>query len=244
MPIKAGIPLVAGPLPKRPTNLSVIKACRLLDALHPASRDALAAKSFMAYADKGEMIWMAGAPAEFCSVVGTGFVKMSKSTPNGQDVALQLLGPGQAFGLIASLEGREFPLSATAVTNCWYLKIPTREMLTLYLEYPALKDRIIRSIVPRVRQESDMMAHMCSGRVDERIAATLLILADTYGCKTRERIELDLPLTRQDITEIAGTTTEATIRLLCKWQGDGLVSTARQHVTILRPGELVNILQG
>lgn len=244
MPIKAGIPLVAGALPERPSNLSVIEACRLLDALTPAARDTLAAKSFMAYADKGEMIWMAGAPAEFCSVVGIGFVKMSKSTPHGQEVAIELLGPGQAFGLMAAIEGREFPLSATAVTNCWYLKIPTREMLSLYVDSAALKDRIVRSIGPRLRKAHDMVARMSSSRVEERIAAILFILADSYGCETNGGIELEVPLTRQDISEMAGTTAETTIRVLSKWQKDGLVSTARQHITILRPDELANVLQG
>lgn len=244
MTLKNEIALAVGSIPDRPSNLSVVEACSLLNALNPEAREQLAMKSFMAYAEKGETIWMAGAPADFCAVVGVGFVKMSKTTPHGQEVAVELLGPGQVFGLMAAIEGKSFPLGATAVTNTWYLKIPTREMLGVYQVSSSLKDQIIRNIGPRLRKAHDMMTRLSSGKVEERIAAILFILADSYGHETPSGIELSVPLTRQDISEMAGTTTESTIRVLSRWQKEGLVSTSRQLITILLPDELLEVLQG
>jgi CRP-like cAMP-binding protein len=244
MPLSAEIAHDLGSIPERPSNLCVIEACSLLNALEPAAREELAGRAFMAYAEKGEIIWMAGAPADFCSVVGVGFVKMTKSTPHGQEVAVELLGPGQAFGLMAAIEGRSFPLAATAVTNTWYLKIPTRELMCFYRDSTPLKDQIIRNIAPRLRKAHDMMGRLSSGRVDERIAAVLFILADSYGRRTASGIELAVPLTRQDISEMAGTTTESTIRVLSRWQKDGLVSTTKRLITILAPDDLLEVLQG
>ncbi|HWA83517.1 MAG TPA: Crp/Fnr family transcriptional regulator [Fimbriimonadaceae bacterium] len=244
MPIRSAIDVAVGSMPERPANESVIEACCLLEGLPPHVCERLAANSFMAYADKGEMIWMAGAPAEFCSVVGIGFVKMSKGTPHGQEVILELLGPGQAFGLMAAIEGRDFPLSATAVTNCWYLKIPARELVACYEESPALKDRIVRTVGRRLRKAQDMAARMSSGKAEERIAAILFILADSYGRETEGGLELTVPLTRQDVAEMAGTTMETAIRVLSKWQKEGFVSTVHRCITILEADRLAEILQG
>lgn len=229
-------------IPERPSKFAVVESCSLLNGLDRGTRSDLASASFMAYAEKGELIWMAGNPAEFCAVLGTGFVKMTKSSPSGQEVAVELLGPGQAFGLMAAIEGRSFPLSATAVTNSWYLKIPSQELLTAYNESASLKDAILRNLAPRLRKAHDMMSRLSSGSVEERIAAVMFILADSYGRQSVKGIELTVPLTRSDIAEMAGTTTESSIRVISRWQKDRLISTDHRMITILNPEGLQRIL--
>ena len=64
--------------PTRPSNIAVIEACTMLNSLTADERMELASQSFMAFAERGEMIWAAGSPSEFSAVVGTGFIKMSK----------------------------------------------------------------------------------------------------------------------------------------------------------------------
>lgn len=227
-------------IPDRPSNVSVVEACTLLNVIDSASRAQLAQVSFMAYAERSEMIVSTGSPSEFVAIVGAGFIKMTKSAANGQEMAMELLGPGQCLGLLAAIEGRPYPLSAVAVTNCWYLKVPTREILSLYRDSGALKDAVIRNIGPRLRKAHDMMMRLSSVKVEERIAAILFILSDSYGITTSEGIEIGVPLTRQDIAEMAGTTVETTIRVLSRWQKEGVVSTDRQRIKILKEATLLD----
>jgi CRP/FNR family transcriptional regulator, nitrogen oxide reductase regulator len=242
VPLKAI--LAMNNIPEKPGTYAVIQSCTLLNGLEPEARERLAERSFMAYAEKGEIIWMSGAPSDYSGIVGVGFVKMTKSSPNGQEVAVELLGPGQAFGLLASIEGRAFPLSATAVTNTWYLKLPTREMITIYNTSLAFKDAIIRSLGPRLRRAHEMMSRLSSGKVEERLAAVLFILADSYGREMPRGVEIEVPLTRHDLSEMAGTTTESTIRVLSRWQKEGIIATERHVITILQPEELQALLEG
>jgi len=230
--------------PERPSKAAVINSCTLLNSLEEEALRRLTEVSHMAYAERGEPIWMAGAKAEFMAVVGVGFVKMTKSTPQGTEMAVELLGPSQAFGLMAAIEGRDFPLTAIAVTNTWYLKLPTREIQPIYARSSLLKDQVIRHIGPRLRKAHDMMSRLGSGKVEERIAAVLFILADSYGHETSDGVELDVPLTRADISEMAGTTTETAIRVLSRWQKDGIVATDRQMITILDQDALSDVLLG
>lgn len=206
----------------------------MLNALNSEDRSTLAESSFMAYAERGEAIWLAGSPSEIIGVVGVGFVKMTKTTPSGQENTLELLGPGKCFGLVVAIEGRAYPLSAIAVTNTWYLKIPSRVILPIYQNSNGLKDRVVRTLGPRLRKAYDMMTRLSSGKVEDRLAAILFILADSYGVRHAAGLHIQVPLTRQDLAEMAGTSVETTIRVMSRWQKDGLVHTDRQAITIVQ----------
>lgn len=226
----------------RPNVIDVIETCSLLNALKDEERRALAEKSFLAFAERGEAIWLAGAPSHFIGIVGDGFIKMTRTTIQGSEVAMELLGPGQCFGLFAAIEGRSYPLTAVAVTNTWYVKIPTRVFIEIYNLSSAFKDQVVRSLGPRLRRAHDMMARMASNKVEQRIAAVLLILMDSYGDKTDKGIQISVPLTRQDLSEMAGTTVETSIRIMSKWQKAGILSTDHQVITIVDSSALDELL--
>jgi len=205
----------------------------MLNPLTEPEVQSVAEQSFMAYAERGEALWLAGSPSHIVAVVGAGFVKMTRTTPQGSEVAIELLGPGQCLGLLVAVEGREYPLSAIAVTNTLYLKIPTRTILEIYNSNIVLRDHLLRSLAPRLRKAQDMMARMSTGKVEQRIAAVLLILADSYGEAQAEGTRIAVPLTRQDLSEMAGTTVETSIRVMSRFQKDGILATDKQMITIL-----------
>jgi len=225
-------------IPEKPAVNAVIKSCSILNALTAEEHDQLASHGFMAYADRGEVIWLAGSPSHTVCIVGSGFIKMTRSTPQGAEVAIELLGPGQCFGLLVAIEGREYPLTAVAVTKTWYLKIPTRSVMEIYASNINLKDHILRTLGPRLRKAHDMMARMSMGRMEQRLAAVLLILMDSYGQPQKVGIRIEVPLTRQDLAEMAGTTVETAIRVMSKMQKEGVVKTDKQMITILDAASL------
>lgn len=225
-------------VPDKPSINSAIGACSILNALNEEERARLAEQSFMAYAERGEIIWLTGSPSQNIAVVGTGFVKMTRTTPQGAEVAIELLGPGQCFGLLVAIEGREYPLTAIAVTNTWYLKIPSRAFVEVYTANPNLRDHILRGLSPRLRKAHDMMARMSMGRMEQRIAAVLLILLDSYGEPQKLGTRIGVPLTRQDLAEMAGTTVETSIRVMSKLQKEGILTTDKQMITVLDAASL------
>lgn len=218
--------------PEKPSAISVLESCTLLNVLTYDELTALAAKSHLAYAERGEIIWLAGSSSHVFAIVGCGFVKMTRTTPQGSEVAIELLGPGQCLGLIVALEGREYPLGATAVTNTWYLKIPTPVFTEVYNSNLKLRDQLFRGLGPRLRKAHDMMARMSTGKIDQRLSAVLLILMDSYGEKCSAGVQIAVPLTRQDLSEMAGTTIETTIRIMSRWQKLGILATDHQMITI------------
>lgn len=229
--------------PNKPSIKSVIESCSILNALTSDERDHLVSNSFMAYADRGEVIWLAGARSQIVAIVGKGFVKMTRSTPQGTEVAIELLGPGQCLGLLVAIEGGDYPLTAVAVTKTWYLKIPTPFLMGIYTSNVNLKDHILRTLAPRLRKAHEMMARMSMGRMEQRLAAVLLILMDSYGERQTNGMRIAVPLTRQDLAEMAGTTVETAIRVMSKLQKEGILKTDKQMITILDSATLSESLQ-
>lgn len=217
----------------RPSKPAVLRASSMLNDLSREHRARLVEESFSAFASRGEMIWLAGWTAEGCGIIGEGFVKMTKTTPRGVDTVVEILGPGQAFGLLACIEVRSYPLSAVAATDVWYLKVPRTVLADVYEDSVPLKDRLVRALGPRLRKAHDMMGRLSSGRVENRLAAVIVILAESYGEETSQGVRLTLPLSRQDLSEMAGTTLETAIRIMSRWQREGVMVTEHQVITIL-----------
>lgn len=219
-------------LSEQPTVLEVLHSSTLLKALGREDIDRLSPVCHMAQIDRGQVIWMRGDQTPFFGIVGTGFVKMVKSSGDGSELTAEIMGPGQVFGLLGAIEGIGCPLSAQAVTPAWYLKVPKKDFLAVYGDTPALKDHVVIRTASRLRQAYEMMARMANGTVGQRLAAVLVILAESYGERTEGGIEITIPLTRQDLADIAGTTVETTIRTISKWQRDGWVEFAHRRLLI------------
>jgi CRP/FNR family transcriptional regulator, nitrogen oxide reductase regulator len=217
----------------RPSVASALHSSTLFNALTPTEMESLACVGRLVHAQRGETIWLSGADVDFFGLVANGFVKMVKPQASGNDVTLELMGPGQVFGLLGTIDGKGCPLMAVAVTDVWYLRIPKSVFLPIYQDNGTLKDRLVRRLSVRYHDTLELLARMSSGRVDERIAAILYILSESYAERVKEGIRIQVPLTRQDLSEMAGTTVESTIRVLSRWQKAGIVSTERHYITIL-----------
>jgi CRP/FNR family transcriptional regulator len=221
-----------GPIPDRPSNISVLRSSTLLNSLSGDDLEELAETSHMAYAERGETIWMHGGHVDFFGLVGEGFVKMVKSFDSGQEVTTEIFGPGQIFGLLSTVDGTGCPLAARAVCNTWYLKAPKTQIKSIYDDQMIFREQLMRRTIGRFRQTSDMMAKLAIGRVDERIALILLMLSESYGHEEGKSVTISIPLIRQDIAEMAGTTVESTIRTMSRWQKSGAVISQNGHITI------------
>ena len=95
----------------------------------------------------------------------------------------------------------------------------------------------------RIQVLQDRLREMATERVERRIANTLLRLARQTGRKTPEGVQIDLPLSRQDLAELCGTTLYTVSRTLSRWEMDGIVEAGRERVVIRAPHRLVMIAQ-
>jgi CRP-like cAMP-binding protein len=80
-------------------------------------------------------------------------------------------------------------------------------------------------------------------RVERRVARTLLRLVREAGRRVDHGVEIDFPISRQDIAEMTGTTLFTVSRLLSAWEDRGIVRSGRQRIVLTKPHALVAIAE-
>lgn len=219
----------------------IVESSKLLAALEEGVREELAGLMTVHKVSKGDVIWRGGDAKGYFAIVGSGFIKMSRSGGHGNEVTLEIMGPGQVFGLNGLLLGRACPLNATALTPGLYGYAPNAPILPAINSNSAFKDALLRRTMLRLHEKVDLLGRMSSGRVEERIVAVLFTLVDSYGRKESDRVVIEVPLARQQLAELAATTTETTVRIMTKWQREGIVSTDSRTISILNMAALEGI---
>jgi CRP-like cAMP-binding protein len=79
---------------------------------------------------------------------------------------------------------------------------------------------------------------MSTQQVEQRIAHALLRLAKQSGRKVDHGIEIDFPISRQDIAQMTGTTLHTVSRTLSGWEQSGLIESGRQRIVLREPHKI------
>ena len=87
----------------------------------------------------------------------------------------------------------------------------------------------------------ERVSELSTERVSQRLARTLLRLAEHDGHVRGQAIEIAHPITRQELADLAGTTLFTASRLLSRWEERGLVASTRGHVTLTQPAGLAQL---
>src|SRR4051812_30518771 len=113
--------------------IDVLSQVPLFAGLSPAARLEVAAAAQTCAAEAGAILFREGEPARAFFVVKSGSVKLTQLTPEGHQVVLRLLGPGEAFGGVAIYGGAAYPVTAEAVppvTACEWAGALMADLLT------------------------------------------------------------------------------------------------------------------
>lgn len=192
---------------------------------------------------KDQFIFFEGDPARYLYLVKEGKVKILKQSPSGKDIILEVTPPGEVFGGVGIL-AEEHPASAQAMEHSQILKISRRDFFSLFGRYPPLAVEVIVALGRRLRDAHTIIRGLASERVERRIARILLKLADRIGSPEAEEIKLNIHLTRQDIADMVGSTVETAIRVMSRFQKEGLIRSLKGRVLITNKERLTAIAEG
>lgn len=200
-------------------------AIPVLASLKADDRAALSPLCELQAYEKGARIFEEGEPAERIYFLFIGRVKIVKSTPE-RDLIIEILGPGEPVGTVAAFERRPFPATAIAIEPCGVVSIPEREFFTLIELRPEITRRLLAGLTLRLITLNKRLADM-TGSVEYRMARLFSTLAERMGQKHGQAVFIPLVLSRQEIADLAGTTIETAIRVMSRWQKEGVVETEK-----------------
>jgi CRP/FNR family transcriptional regulator len=117
--------------------------------------------------------------------------------------------------------------------------IPKSDFLHILNNNPQFFQKIIKKMCSDMGVMEEKLVTIAQKSVRERLAATLLMLKETYGLEGDQSELIDIALSREDLANIIGTATETVIRLLSDFKQNKLIAFEGKKIKVLNQQALV-----
>lgn len=204
---------------------------------------AVAAKGVLRRLQRRDLLFHQGDSAAEFAVVLQGRLKLTQVSAEGQELIVRYVGPGEMCAVVALFDGQVYPAAAEAVGDTTVIAWPRKTLDELLRGHPQLALNVLRILSERMGELSDRLRELATERVARRVARALLRLASKAGRRTDRGVEIDMPLTREDIARLTGTTLFTVSRVMADWEEAGIVESGRERVVIRSPHGLVTIAE-
>lgn len=220
---------------------SLVANLSMFAGLAPAEQDDLLREARSVRYPKGSAIFEQGAEIDRFFVLLHGHLRVEKTTAQGHQTVVRYVSAGELFGVAQAMNLSHYPATAVAAVDSIALAWPSSSWARLTARYPSLAGSIMQTIGNRLQDTQTRVIEISNEQVEQRVAHALLRLAKQAGRKVEAGIEIDFPISRQDIAEITGTTLHTVSRILSAWETQGLVEGGRQRI-VLRDSHRLHLL--
>lgn len=152
-------------------------------------------------------------------------------TPEGAQLMVRFMGPGDLMGCAAAFRRIPYPGTATAMADSVVLSWPASEFQALIERHPKLASNALAVVGGRAEYMLQRLSEAAASSAEQRIAQALLRLAQE-GPNTGEATPI-LPISRQQLAELSATTLFTVSRVISAWARAGIVGSARNRISIL-----------
>lgn len=188
------------------------------------SRRALADICLSKSVDKKQIIFSEGEKgyALFCCINGR--IQLHKTTPDGKEVVIKVIKPGEIFGEVILFETSVYPVTAVALSRSQIFIIPKHQFLCL-LERPDFRNDFMSTLMRKQRYLADQIKHLTTHDVEDRL---FLFLKENYG----EKDTIQPAMSKKDMAAAIGTTPETLSRILLRLKKDEVLSWDDKVITV------------
>lgn len=189
---------------------------------------------------KSSNIFFEGDPGDGVYFVKSGQVKITKTSEEGGEQILHLLGPGDIFGEVVLFDGGDFPATAQTIVDCQIGMIRNQDMESFIRGNPEVALKFLKVMSQRLRAAQVKIKNLALQDTLRRTIGMLLHLAQEHGQKTAEGVEINLPLNRQELANMVGTSRETVTRILSRLNKENLIILDKHKIVILDEEELMD----
>lgn len=189
----------------------------------------------------GATLFEEGDTADTFYLLLDGVVRLMRITAQGEQVVIHHIMPGKLFGIAPALESRSFSMTAKAASEGLALSWPRQIWADFAEANPQFEGVTRATVAERVTEMTDKIIELATQPVERRIALALMRLTKQAGRVTAQGTEIDFPVTRQDLSELTGTTMHSVSRYMSAWQRAGIVHSTRRRVVVVKPSDLEEV---
>ncbi|MFT0622932.1 fumarate/nitrate reduction transcriptional regulator Fnr [Ectopseudomonas guguanensis] len=180
---------------------------------------------------KHDHLIRAGDPVQYVYALRSGALKSYLLSPDGTDQVTGFHFPGELIGLDALGEQRH-PSYAAALETSMICAIPVNQLEDLAGQMPGLRKQLLRTLGREIHEEHEHHGHVRES-AEERLVAFLLNLSVRYSRRGLSASNFALPMSRRDIANYLGLTTETVSRLFTRFRELNLIAGHGHEVQLL-----------
>ena len=184
---------------------------------------------------ESDTIFAEGEKAEFLPIVLTGNVKMVRYPEIGKEFIIGFFGDGEVFAIPPAMDGKSYPATCVAVEQTRLLILARPDFLRLMQESSEFSAIVLEKMCGLLRESAETINNLASSSPEHRVGKILLRLAKETPTK--------INLRRQDIADMAGLTTETTIRVIKRLAEKDLLKIVKGKIILEKPERLRNFLR-
>jgi CRP/FNR family cyclic AMP-dependent transcriptional regulator len=206
----------------------LLAQCSLFRGLSTDERNLLVARAHLRRVDAGDTIFLMDSAGDSMMAILEGNVRISVPSPEGKEIVLAILHPGEVFGEIALLDGKGRTADARAMTRCNIAVLDRRDVVSFFERQPNAWPKLVEVLCDRLRRTDQHLAEMALLEIPLRLAKTLLRLltaGDAGGPK--------IALSQRELGNIVGASRESVNKCLNEWQRRGIVRIDDNIITIV-----------
>lgn len=221
----------------------VVSRTPALAGVSSASLDRLVAAARCRTVERGGYLWHAGDPADSLTLIRAGLVKVVKSNQKGRRAICGLFGAPDTVGDAAVLRGIPYPADVlVASPSATLIELPRRDVLTAIEHEPHLGMSCAQAVQNKLTTLLDKIDVLSAGAVEARLATLLLNLYDRFGDDLEDETKIiPLVLSRQELADLVSTTFETAIRVMTRWEREGVVDTTSNGFVIRKREQLERV---
>ena len=208
--------------------------CILFRGLSPDERKVLVAQARIRNFSTGDTIFLMGSSGDSMMAVLEGTVRISVPSPEGKEIVLAILQPGELLGEIALLDGKERTADARAMTDCSLAILERRAVLAFLERHPSGCLSLIEVLCRRLRHSDQQIAEMVFLDLPARLAKALLRMSSVANGRATTRIQLS----QRELGNFVGSSRESINKCLREWQRSGIVRIDDNKITITKRAAL------
>lgn len=223
-----------------PCTLCAGEEHSLFSELHKEDLEVLSLHKTCIRYKKGQTLFYEGTRPMGLFCINSGKVKVYKISSEGKEQIIKLCKPGDFLGYRALLSEEFYNSSATVIEEGAICYIPKTDFLNILQTNPLFFRRMAKRVAHDLGVMEQKLVTIAQKSVRERLAATLIMLKETYGMEDKDESDLiDIALSREDLANIIGTATETVIRLLSDFKTQKLIALQGKKIKVLNPKGLV-----
>ncbi|MBE0701918.1 MAG: Crp/Fnr family transcriptional regulator [Afipia sp.] len=223
------------------SDLNILGRTELFRDVTPATLIEIQSAGFRTKLASGEVLFQQGDSASSLFSVIAGRLRATQTTPDGQQIIIRYLAPGETAGHATLARGVVHPSTVTAVDDSHLVGWSSETIWKIMEQHPAVTMNALAVLSARYHEIQLRLLELSTEKVERRIGHTVLRLANQAGRRTARGIEIAFPLSRQDLAEMAGTTLHTVSRILSRWEDLGIVDCGRRQVVVCKPNMLETI---